>query len=303
MKNSVAVVIPTHKRPTYLRRAIDSVLQQTAPGCEIVVVDDNGEGDDFQIETAGLMQEYQHRPDVHYVVHPVNKGGSSARNTGLRFLETEFVAFLDDDDEWLPDFVEKHLQVFESSEADVVYCNCERVYEGSSVRDARLPVNYRGKVFSHLLTGWCPSSTSLFMIRRTGIPGNGPFDEQFASYQDYDCWLGLAQSCQFDYCDDVLMVKHSHGTDQISRNPQTRRKGLNTLKKKWVPRLDSAQLAVFQVTLKQFEKELLRQEFLLIRRSAGVLKSLRNALKYINYCNFNLRDTALILRNLVFPYR
>ena len=102
----VSVVIPTYGRSNLLGRAIDSVLNQTYGNIEIIVVDDNGIGNSHQRQTEELLQKYIERNEIIYIKHQKNSGGSVARNTGIRSSKGEYVALLDDDDEWFPDKLE-----------------------------------------------------------------------------------------------------------------------------------------------------------------------------------------------------
>src|SRR5262245_24547581 len=93
----VTVVIPTHNRAGRVRSAIESVLHQTYADFEIVVVDDASE-DGTENTVRGVLD-----PRVRYIRHAVARGDAAARNTGIRNSTGEYVAFLDDDDEWLPE--------------------------------------------------------------------------------------------------------------------------------------------------------------------------------------------------------
>ena len=103
----VSVVIPVFNRPAAVRRAIESVLAQTCQDFEIIVVDD-GSTDETPAVVAGLAD-----PRMTLIQHEGNRGGSAARNTGLRAASAEYVAFLDSDDEWLPRKLERQLEVFQ----------------------------------------------------------------------------------------------------------------------------------------------------------------------------------------------
>src|SRR5438132_12765470 len=106
---TVSVIIATHNRARLLRRAIHSVLAQTFEDWELLVVDD---GSTDNTETIAVsLQDLR----ICYLRHEVNRGLSAARNTGIRISRGEYVAFLDDDDEWLPKKLERELEVFRSS--------------------------------------------------------------------------------------------------------------------------------------------------------------------------------------------
>src|SRR3989338_8677774 len=96
----VSVIIPTHNRPELLKRAVKSVLNQTYKDLEVIVVDDGLEK--RADETVNSFNDSR----LKYIQHPEEKGGSAARNTGIKNSSGEFIAFLDDDDEWLPEKLE-----------------------------------------------------------------------------------------------------------------------------------------------------------------------------------------------------
>ena len=103
----VSVIIPTYKRAKMLSRAIDSVLNQTYRNIEVIVVDDNNPNDEYRKATSLIMENYCTDERVHYICHEKNMNGSVARNTGMINASGEFVTFLDDDDIYMPQKVEK----------------------------------------------------------------------------------------------------------------------------------------------------------------------------------------------------
>ena len=112
----VSVVIPTHNRAVQVARAIASVQCQTYPNLEIVVVDDCSTDN-----TRTVVEGYGDQR-IRYVRHDQRRGASAARNTGIRLATGEFIAFLDDDDEWKPEKTMRQLALFDRY--DVVLCTC-----------------------------------------------------------------------------------------------------------------------------------------------------------------------------------
>ena len=99
---NVSVIIPTYKRPDSLDRAINSVLGQTYPYVEVIVVDDNNPDTEGRRQTEAKMASFADNLRVKYVKHEQNKNGAAARNSGAKASTGDFIAFLDDDDEFLP---------------------------------------------------------------------------------------------------------------------------------------------------------------------------------------------------------
>lgn len=108
----VSCVIPSYKRADTLKRAIDSVLAQTYKNIEVLVVDDNISGDEYSIALKEILNHYDDR--VKLVEQKVHINGAAARNEGVKASSGEFIAFLDDDDEWQPTKVEKQLDILKS---------------------------------------------------------------------------------------------------------------------------------------------------------------------------------------------
>ncbi len=230
-KPLVSVIIPTYNRAAILPRAIESVLAQSFGHFELVVVDD-GSTDD----TRAAVDRFADRRII-YLRHAQNSGGAAARNTGIDAARGRHVAFLDSDDEWLPDKLARQVAVLEQagSEMGAVYC-AHTVQDDTSARveegEGEL---HTGDVFQTLLRGWCPASTSLFLVRRDPLVAVGGFDDSLPSFQDYDLWLRLAQICRFDAVAVPLVIKHAHAGIQISRDARLRQAGLERFLKKWQP--------------------------------------------------------------------
>ena len=130
MNKLVSVIIPTYKRPETLKRAVDSVLNQTYENIEVIVADDNGIGTEFGLATEAVMKEYASDPRVKYVQHEVNINGSAARNTGFRASSGDYIMLLDDDDEFTPVKVKAQVEKLESLDESwgVCYTSFIRVF-------------------------------------------------------------------------------------------------------------------------------------------------------------------------------
>lgn len=186
----VTVVIPTYNRATLVQRAIQSVLRQTARGaCDIVVIDD-GSTDD----TAHALRRYA--GDIRYL-HQANAGVSAARNAGLRDAANEFVAFLDSDDEWVPDKIERQLAVLRQYPEAVFVAThgARRAATGEqwSPNLPAVPDGHPADLAPHLFNGLF-LLTSGVMARTKYLPRSSPFCTNLRMCEDYLLWLQLA--CQ-----------------------------------------------------------------------------------------------------------
>jgi O-antigen biosynthesis protein len=214
MPPKVSVVIPVFNRPEAVRRAIASVLAQTQQDFEIIVVDD-GSTDTTAASIAAIAD-----PRITLVRHEKKQGGSAARNTGVRASSAPFVAFLDSDDEWFPTKLDRQLELFERSTAQLglVYSGKERVYaDGSVSRHIPRPHLEIAKV---LLTENVVGETSLGMVRRDALDAIGGFDENLPSSQDLDLWLRISERFSAEAVPEVL-VRVAKGGDvgRITANP------------------------------------------------------------------------------------
>jgi glycosyltransferase involved in cell wall biosynthesis len=210
---AVSVVIPVYNRPDAVRRAIQSVLAQTVQDFEIIVVDD-GSADAVAAAVASIPD-----PRLRLIKHERNRGGSAARNTGIRASRAPFIAFLDSDDEWMPTKLARQLELFARSgeQLGLVYTGTERRYHDGSV-DVSVPRRY-DDLGHELLTVNVVGETSLGMVRRSILSSTGGFDESLPSSQDLDFWLRICEQYTADFVPAPL-VRVAKGNDRgrISAN-------------------------------------------------------------------------------------
>lgn len=191
----ISVIIPTYNRAALLRRAIDSVYAQEGLGqlfdVEVLVIDD-GSTD----TTSAVASSYA---GLRYIRPSANKGTSGARNVGLDAAIGEYVAFLDDDDSWLPWKLRRQLQAIEErSEVSLVYGqevkrSDRAVWVWPDPQDS--PTGWMHR--SLLMT--CPVNTSSALIRRSHLDRAGRFDESLRCWEDYDMWLRVALQGPFRF--------------------------------------------------------------------------------------------------------
>ncbi len=190
----VTVIIPTYRRAENLAAAIQSVLDQTYPNLELIVVDDNPPDSIDRLETRRLVQDYLHDPRVVYIQQPENLGGAAARNQGLFRAKGQYICFLDDDDVFLPEKIEASVLELNKLGAEYggVYCgflgwnspeeDASRYLEGDLTL-AILKLDYQ----SHYL------HTCTAMYRKTALMRINGFDETFRRHQDLELNLRFFQ--------------------------------------------------------------------------------------------------------------
>ena len=189
----VTIVIPTYKRPTYLLRAIGSVTRQSYQNLEIIVVDDNEEGDIYRSETEYLMSQIRDSR-VRYLKHKKNKNGSAARNTGINHAHGKYITFLDDDDELKEDKIREQVKRMEALSEEWVACYTlfSRYREGVEID--RSSDSSSGDLYLKLLKNevyLCAGSNLL--VRTKIVKEMGGFDESFVRMEDLEFLIRVAE--------------------------------------------------------------------------------------------------------------
>ncbi|MBV8205167.1 MAG: glycosyltransferase family 2 protein [Acidobacteria bacterium] len=192
---TIAAVIPVHNGAALIRRAIDSVLAQTRPVDEIIVVDD-GSTDN----TAEVVKSYGRL--VTYI-YQSNSGVAAARNRAVQASGCEWVAFLDHDDEWLPGKVEKQMAaVATNPEAALCYCGCWRKESGGVIELRHLPLNQLWPS-ARLRNPFPPSAV---MVRRPEFLRLGGFAESLSGAEDWNLFVRCASRYKLVDVDEPLAV-------------------------------------------------------------------------------------------------
>ncbi|SEQ54984.1 glycosyltransferase family 2 protein [Natrinema salaciae] len=216
----VSVIIPTYNRAATLPRAIDSALEQTIDDLEVVVVDD-GSTDD----TESVLAAYDD-PRVRPVLHATNQGANVARNTGLEHARGEYVAFLDSDDEWHPEKLERQLAALTDRSSDWVGAYCDSTYDLSGASGALRstaasvlaraddePTRSGGEelVGEILADNVQPGAGSTLLVRTAVARAAGGFDEELDRFQDPEFCLRVLEQGKLVYVDEELVRREDTG--------------------------------------------------------------------------------------------
>ena len=210
MVPQVTVVIPTYNRWPMVGEAIESVLGQTYPNLELIVVDD-GSAD----ETVARLNKYHSRLRL---ISQGRKGVSAARNAGAREARGDLIAFLDSDDLWRPtklafqaDFMELH--------PEIAICQTNEIWIRNGVRVNPRAIHRKpdGDIFLPSLD-LCLVSPSAVMMRRDLFMALGGFDEALPVCEDYDLWLRIAIDHQVALIPEPLVIKRGGHADQLSHS-------------------------------------------------------------------------------------
>jgi glycosyltransferase involved in cell wall biosynthesis len=198
----VSVVIPAYNCAGYIAQTLESVLTQTYPCYEILVVND-GSPDTASLETAVAT----YRTRIRYLAQET-RGPGGARNTGIVEARGKYVAFLDADDFWAPDHLAKQMALLGRDHSlELVYSDSILLKDEKPVARAFQMEPQRGPVtFESLLTEDCAISTSSTVVSREAILRNGLFDESFLRCEDFDMWLRMAfQGTRIGYHRDATL--------------------------------------------------------------------------------------------------
>lgn len=246
MDKLVSVIIPTFGRPTSIGTAIQSVLDQSYDSIEVVVIDDNVPDSEERALTEDFMQKYVENSKVNYYKHERNKGGCAARNTGIEKAKGELIAFLDDDDRYLPTYIEKMVARITEDKADMVYmtkayCDDREYVWKSKDRGEYFP---EGHIFTKVISGQCPICI-FFLIQKTFIERIGKFDENLRGFQDCDIWFKASKEGKLCTMKQSLAVYTRDARERITANPYKREKALKEFEEKWRKVLTKEENIVF----------------------------------------------------------
>lgn len=219
----ITVITPTYKRYQYLKKAIDSVLTQTYNDFEYIIVDDNTLDSDERKLTEKVIRGYSD-PRIRYIQNEKNLGGSGARNVGIFQAKGEYIAFLDDDDMYLPDRLEVQLNQMVANGWDVsVMDGATYSYETGEKLAERHQQIRNGMTKdelnrAHLL--YHISGTNSFMFRASFIKSIGGFDD-VPSCQEYILMQkALDANPKFGYIPEIHIKNFMHQGDQLSTGPK-----------------------------------------------------------------------------------
>ena len=198
---TTSVVIATYNRADLVGKAISSVMAQTDPDFELIVVDDGSTDDTRQV--VGAFRDPRLR--YHY---QANSGlPASARNAGIRLARGKYVAFLDSDDEWYPEKIRKTISILEATPGLGLVCHNEHIVQDGSVIDVNRCGPFVRDMYRKLLLDGCALSTSATVVRKDLLDRVGGFDERpgFFCVEDYDLWLRLARiGVEMRFVPDIL---------------------------------------------------------------------------------------------------
>ncbi|MCK5146213.1 glycosyltransferase [bacterium] len=245
----VSTIIPTFQRAQCLKRAINSVLNQTYQNIEVVVVDDNDPVTEFRLETENLMSFYSNDKRVRYIKHEKNKNGAAARNTGILHAKGEIICFLDDDDWFLPQKIKIQLDKLISNKSfDGVYC-------GRMENGVLVTLTVSGDLKEQILLSEFIPATSTLMIYKSCLEDIGGFNINYRRHQDSELLLRFFKKYQIYSIPRSLIIMGPNKAEN-----ELHGKALEQLKNSYLAEFDE-KINEINVRNKNFKKKVFASHF------------------------------------------
>jgi glycosyltransferase involved in cell wall biosynthesis len=204
---NISVIIPTFNRANFISRAIKSVLNQTYQAKQIIVIDDGSDD-----ETAEVLRQF----DNIEVYHQSNSGVSSARNLGIQKAKYKWIAFLDSDDEWKNDKLEKQINFHKNNQKALIsYTDETWIFNDKIVSKGKSNKKYKTDIFKNSIKK-CFIGCSTVMIYKSVFEDIGNFDLSMKVCEDYDLWLRISGKYNIYLIEEELINKYAGHNNQLS---------------------------------------------------------------------------------------
>lgn len=206
----ISIIVPTYNRAHTLPRALDSLKVQSYENFEVLVINDGSKDN-----TEELVARYTRSDSRFSAFYQANQGVSVARNLGITHARGEWIAFLDSDDEWLPDKL--HRQLLLLAREKTLWCHTEEIWIRNGVRVNQKKIHQKpaGRIFLSSLP-LCVVSPSSVLIHRSVFEQTGVFDPLLPAAEDYDLWLRISCLYPISFLPQPLIIKHGGHPDQLS---------------------------------------------------------------------------------------
>lgn len=210
MNDFVSVVMPVYNSAKYVFESITSVLNQSYKNIELIIIND-GSTDDSDY----IIKKFRTEPKIKYIYQD-NKGPSATRNCGILSSKGNYIAFLDSDDVWLEDKLERQLQKIKQDGADIIYSDRFNIDIDGNIISRKKPLFYSGNIIEALyIDNFICLSSSL--LRKDVFKKVGLFNESLHMSEDYEFWLRAALQCTFCFVDEALVKYRIHPNQSSAR--------------------------------------------------------------------------------------
>lgn len=282
----ISVIIPTYNRIEMLKRAVQSVLKQTYKNYEIIIIDDNSNCD-----YKSAIKEF-HSDKIRYFRNSKNIGGSLSRNVGIKNAKGKYIAFLDDDDEFVPEKLQLQLSKFKNTKfknLGFVYCLQKCIDDNEGVDLKFKNVKVKGNALKeHLFKNIAPTPT--IFIKKCILEEINGFKDLPAGQENDLVFRILKRGYEVDYVNKVLVITHEHEGERISTN----NKKIEAIKK-----IFREKEPYFYLLTISERKEIKQQYYRTLFRNYLLKNEKLTAIKYLYMtirCNlFNLKNFVDII--------
>jgi len=225
-QKKVSVIIPTYNRAEFLRSAIVSALNQTFKDIEMIVADDKSTD-----HTREVVRSFKDKR-IKYIMNENNMGPSATRNSAILASKGEYIAFLDDDDEWIPEKLQKQVELLDKSPPNICGVYSDRLIidrlSNKIVSEGLQSNKVRGNLLSQLAMR-NQINTCTVLVKKKCLDEVGLFDETISYMEDRDLWIRLSLNWDFEYINEPLTRTFVHKQGHLSARLKEQIKGRETL--------------------------------------------------------------------------
>jgi len=212
-QKKVSVIIPTYNRAEFLHSAIVSTINQTFKDIEIIVADDKSTDNTHEV-----VRSFKDKR-IKYLINASNMGPSATRNSAILASKGEYIAFLDDDDEWIPEKLQKQVELLDKSPPNICGVYSDRLIidrlNNKIVSEGLQSNKVRGNLLSQLAMR-NQINTCTVLLRRRCLDEVGLFDETISYMEDRDLWIRLSLNWDFEYINEPLTRTFVHKQGHLS---------------------------------------------------------------------------------------
>ena len=218
---TVSVIIPTYNSEKFLRRTVDSVLNQTFQDFELILVDDHSSD-----RTVSIIRDYQNNnAKIKGVFSDQNHGGpAQPKNIGIQAASGQYIAFLDHDDEWLPNKLAQQVEALNSLPAEFAMVACNIIIKNlETSREKKYDIYSKNSAGTqaNLAAGNFIFTTSCILVRKKILEQVGGFDATLKFADDWDLWLRIITHSKLAVANDYLIIYYIHSGNRMqSVNPK-----------------------------------------------------------------------------------
>lgn len=279
----ISIIIPSYNSSPFIKRTITSVLKQSYQNWELLIVDDCSTDNTTQIVENFINNDKR----IRLIRMNHNSGGPAApKNIGIKNASSDYIAFLDHDDEWLQEKLKKQITLFRKGDDSLAFVGCKAILSQS---DGKINFHdvafYRGNIFKNILCNLFILSSTGIIVRKKVFNKIGMFDESLKSADDFDMWLRIAQAgYNFDYVDDHLYKYHIHGSN-ITQNSPSQKLALETERvlNKFSKELNADKKALYSLSMRFIRTNNLEKAHEYLKKSLLLPK------------NFNILEFKILL--------